>query len=165
MSRKLEGKVALITGGSRGIGAAVAGFALVGGGALLTMVGMHRILRDEVCLAVEALQKDVEDAGVTLEAQGGGPAFHPVDLVLTLAFLSLPAVGALLAGFDVRRGPEPAGHGQEQNGRQDGAKRRDQPEPATLRLAPDTSARSDKAKCNSPVVVAKAGPAALVCTS
>jgi two-component system NarL family sensor kinase len=35
-------------------------------------------------------------AGVTLEAQGNGPALHPADLVLTAAFLSLPAVGALL---------------------------------------------------------------------
>jgi hypothetical protein len=45
------------------IAAAVAGFALVGGGALLTMVGMHRILRDEVCLAIRTDGVMVQTSG------------------------------------------------------------------------------------------------------
>jgi hypothetical protein len=45
------------------VAAAVAGFALIAGGALVTMLGMHRILRDDVCLA---LRTD----GVVLQSSG-----------------------------------------------------------------------------------------------
>jgi hypothetical protein len=45
------------------IAAAVAGFALIAGGALLTMVGMHRILRDEVCLALRTDGVMVQSSG------------------------------------------------------------------------------------------------------
>jgi hypothetical protein len=45
------------------IGAAVAGFSLIAGGALSTMVGMHRILRDEVCLTLRTDGVLVQSSG------------------------------------------------------------------------------------------------------
>jgi hypothetical protein len=45
------------------MGAAIAGFAFVAGGALFTMVGMQRILRDEVCLALRTDGVMVQSSG------------------------------------------------------------------------------------------------------
>jgi hypothetical protein len=45
------------------IAAAVAGFGLVAGGAMLTMFGMQRILRDEVCVALRTDGLAVQSSG------------------------------------------------------------------------------------------------------
>jgi hypothetical protein len=45
------------------LAAAIAGFGLITGGALLTMVGMHRILRDDICLAVRTDGLMVQSSG------------------------------------------------------------------------------------------------------
>jgi hypothetical protein len=45
------------------VDAAIAGFALVAGGALLTMLGMQRILREDVCLVLRTDGVSVQSTG------------------------------------------------------------------------------------------------------
>ena len=92
------------------IAAAVAGFAFIGGGALLTMVGMHRILRDEVCVAIRTDGVMVQSSGeeslvgwdelegarwdpargeLVLERSGGAP---PITVERTFARIDGPAL-------------------------------------------------------------------------
>jgi NAD(P)-dependent dehydrogenase (short-subunit alcohol dehydrogenase family) len=70
MSRELEGKVALITGASKGLGKAMA-LALAAAGANIALVSRDQKLLDEAAIAIRALGSEAEvfPADVSEEAQ------------------------------------------------------------------------------------------------